>query len=288
MLLLGCGYVGQRFLHQVRHLGWRLIATSRDAARVHHWQSEGQEAIQIIDSPAILDDPRLIDVTVIIDSIPLARQPIRATQHDWVEPFLSRCPRLQQVIYLSSTSVYGDAAGQWVDEHWHCQPTSIRGQQRLLAEQAWHDACEAHGLRCAIFRLAGIYGPQRNIHAKLKAGGYRAVRWQPEHYSNRIHVDDIVQALCAAISKGASGIYNISDDLPLPHADYVTQLAKHLNAPAPLILTPEEGEVQLSAAMLSFFKDNKRLNNQRLHQDLLPHLLYPDFLSSIHRLQLPI
>jgi len=285
--LLGCGYVGQRFVHNVKDQGWRLIATSRDTTRIQRWLNEGFEAIQIKDSPATLNDMRLSDVTVIIDSIPLAHQPIRETQSDWVESLISRCPHLQQVIYLSSTSVYGDTAGQWVDELWHCLPTSIRGQQRLLAEQAWQDTCDHHMLPYAVFRLAGIYGPQRNIYDKLKAGGYRAVRWHPEHYSNRIHVDDIAQALSAAINKTATGIYNITDDLPLPHADYVMQLAEHLNTAAPIILSPEEGELQLSPAMLSFFRDNKRLNNKRLHQDLCPELLYPNFLASIHDLTQP-
>ncbi|MDQ6979634.1 MAG: SDR family oxidoreductase [Mariprofundaceae bacterium] len=285
VLLLGCGYVGQQFLYNAKDQGWRLIATSRDAARVEHWHSQGYEAMQMEEPPAILNDSRLSDVTVIIDSIPLARQPIHATQGDWAASLLSRCPRLQHVIYLSSTSVYGDASGEWVDESWHCQPTSIRGQHRLLAEQVWQQLCHNHKIAYSIFRLAGIYGPQRNIHAKLKAGGYRAVRWQPEHYSNRIHVDDVVQALSAAISTVATGVYNISDDLPLPHADYVSQLADCLGAPAPWIISPEEGAVQLSPAMLSFFKDNKRLNNKRFHQDLCAVLRYPNFLTAIESLQ---
>ncbi|PCI44915.1 MAG: NAD(P)-dependent oxidoreductase, partial [Proteobacteria bacterium] len=107
---------------------------------------------------------------------------------------------------------------------------------------------------------------------------YKAVQWNPPHYSSRIHVDDIVAAMLAAMHSPRSGrVLNIADDLPLPHADYVQQVAAMIDAPTPIILTPEEGQQQLSATALSFFSDNKRISNQRLHDELLPKLHYPSF-----------
>ena len=131
-----------------------------------------------------------------------------------------------------------------------CQPTSARGKERLLTEQAWL----ASGLPSEVFRLAGIYGPKRNLISRLMTGGYKAVQWSPPHYSSRIHVQDIVQALLRAMQQPRRGrILNITDDLPLPHAEYIQQLAAIIGAPTPTILTPEQGKQQLSATALSFF-----------------------------------
>ncbi|MDQ7012202.1 MAG: SDR family NAD(P)-dependent oxidoreductase, partial [Mariprofundaceae bacterium] len=183
--------------------------------------------------------------------------------------------------YLSTTGVYGDAGGAWVDETWECRPTSQRGIERLKAERAWLDS----GLPVEIFRLAGIYGPERNIIGKLRAGGYKAVRWQPPHFSGRIHVDDIIAALMAAMRRPRPGrIVNVADDEPLPHERYVSELAAMVGAPAPILLTPEEGRRELSAAVLDFFSDNKRIANRLLHRELLPSLKYPNFRTAVPEL----
>ncbi|RMG50406.1 MAG: SDR family NAD(P)-dependent oxidoreductase, partial [Gammaproteobacteria bacterium] len=213
-------------------------------------------------------------------SIPLAREQgaCRPPQVSWLPALADRLDSVRWCGYLSSTAVYGDAGGAWVDESTPCVPESARGRARLAAEQAWL----ASGLPAEVFRIAGIYGPGRNLIAKLRAGGYRAVRWQPPRWSNRIHVDDIVSALMAAMHKPKPGrIVNLADDLPLPHDEYVTELAERIGASPPIILTPVEAEEQLSPAMLDFFHDSKRVSNQLLHRELLPRLRYPDFRSAI-------
>ena len=145
---------------------------------------------------------------------------------------------------------------------------------RLKAEKAWLNSAAP----AEVFRLAGIYGDERNIVSKLMAGNYKTVAWQPAHYSNRIHVDDIVAALVAAMQKPeANRIINLSDDEPCSHKDYACQLAEIIGAPKPVILTPEQAEKEMSAAYLDFFRDNKRISNRKLHQLLLPKLKYPSF-----------
>ncbi|MDQ6986361.1 MAG: SDR family NAD(P)-dependent oxidoreductase, partial [Mariprofundaceae bacterium] len=111
---------------------------------------------------------------------------------------------------------------------------------------------------------------------------YKVVVWQPPHFSSRIHVDDIVAALLAAMRNPRAGrIVNLADDMPLPHVDYVTLVAQMIDAPAPLLLSPDEGEKQLSQAALAFFRDNKRVSNRLLHDELLAELRYPDFCKGI-------
>jgi len=274
-LILGCGYVGERLAKACLARGVRVVGTTRSRERAAALEQAGIEAV-VTDSPADLPAGLPESVDALVDSIPLSRDGhgMHASQSQWLPLLAPRLTGLRWAAYLSTTGVYGDAGGAWIDETHACNPASARGLERLKAESAWLES----GLPAEVFRLAGIYGPGRNILERLRAGGYRAVAWQPPHYSSRIHVDDIVAALLAAMAKRRPGrIVNLADDLPLPHADYVSELARLIGAPQPELLSPEQGEAQLSPAALSFFRDNKRVSNRLLHQELLPELQYPDF-----------
>jgi len=279
LLILGCGYVGQKLASACMAEGMQVIATTRNPDRAEFLQQLGIEA-HVVSSPLELPDSVRLSIDAIVDSIPLHRdeQGMHAPQLQWL-PELDACfPALKWAAYLSSTGVYGDAGGAWVDESWPCRPSSARGSERLLAEQAWQTNVET----AEVFRLAGIYGPERNILPRLQAGAYKTVAWEPAHYSSRIHVDDIIAALMAAIlAPQAERIVNLADDLPLPHVDYVCEVARMIHAAEPEILTEQQGERCLSAAALDFFRDNKRVSNQLLHEQLLPELKYPDFRAGI-------
>jgi len=279
LLILGCGYVGERLAGACLERGVSVIATTRSAKRAVELQRSGVDAV-VVESPDMLPDSLLQQCDAVVDSIPLNSDTsgMFASQLVWLPKIAPKFISLKWAGYLSTTGVYGDAGGVWVDESYPCNPSSERGRLRLEAEQSWLNS----GLPAEVFRLAGIYGPGRNIIAKLKAGAYKAVAWSPPHFSSRIHVDDIVAALMAAMEKPGPGrIVNLADDEPCPHVDYVTELAKLVGAPAPEILTPEEGKRQLSKAMLDFFRDNKRVSNRLLHNELLAQLKYPGFRSAV-------
>jgi len=284
LLILGCGYVGEKLAIACMADGMRVIGTTRSPERAEVLESRGIEAV-LAASPSDLPDTLLASTDAVLDSIPLMRDAsvMYASQLRWLPEIAGKCCRLECTElkwagYLSTTGVYGDADGAWVDETWPCKPSSERGIERLKAEQAWLQS----GLPVEIFRLAGIYGPGRNMIARLKAGGYKTVQWNPPHYSSRIHVDDIVAAIMAAIKTPKPGrIVNLADDEPLPHADYVMELARMIDAPEPVMLTPEEGKRQLSPAMIDFFRDNKRVSNRLLHRELLPELKYPNFRQGV-------
>jgi len=282
ILILGCGYVGERVAAACLRLGMRVIGTTRDSERAAELAGQCIEAV-VVESPLELPDELLASIDIVLDSIPLVRgeSGMHAGQVEWLPKLVGHLPRIRWAGYLSTTGVYGDAGGAWVDESFPCRPGSVRGTERLRAESAWLTS----GLPAEIFRIAGIYGPGRNVIERLKTGGYRAVQWDPPHYSSRIHVDDIVSALMAAMrSPGSGRIVNLADDMPLPHADYVCAVARMMGAEAPEILSEAEGEAQLSSAMLDFFRDNKRISNQLLHRELLPELKYPDFRSGMQSL----
>lgn len=279
LLILGCGYVGTRLAQACLAQGMRVVASTRNTETAAKLESLGIQAI-VIQNPCDIDAKILAQSTHLLDSIPLQRENkhMFATQNDWLPSLAPKLTHLSWAGYLSSTGVYGDAQGAWVDETYHCQPSSPRGIERLKAEDTWLHS----GLPVEIFRLAGIYGPERNLISRLLAGNYKAVQWQPAHYSSRIHVDDIISALLAAMqAPKALRIVNLADDLPLPHHEYVQQVAHMIAAPMPIILSPEEAKEQLSANVLSFFSDNKRIRNQQLHEQLLPQLRHPTFKQGI-------
>lgn len=276
LLILGCGYVGSNLAAQSIKLGIKVKAVVRKAAAAQALSQQGIQAI-CADTPASLSPQWLADIEAVVDSIPLDKNSLGQscqTQTDWLPTLLNHIPRLRWAGYLSSTSVYANSDGAWIDESNTNLSNSPRGSRRYVAEQAWLSTLP----QAEVFRLAGIYGDQRNILGRLKQGEYQAVRWQPEHFSNRIHVDDIVAALLQAMQKPkAQRIINLADDLPYPHADYALELAALVGAPPPTILNPQQAQEQLSAQYLSFFSDNKRIANQKLHQELLPKLKYPSF-----------
>lgn len=279
LLILGCGYVGERLGSACVEKGMRVTGTTRGMARADALAAAGIDSV-MAESPVALPDALLRQCDAVLDSIPLVRDEggMHAPQAKWLSQLAPRLSHIRWAGYLSTTGVYGDAGGAWVDEAFDCKPTSERGRQRLVAEAAWLGS----GLPAEVFRLAGIYGPERNIIPRLMTGGYKAVRWQPPHWSSRIHADDIVAALMAAMHKPIAGrIVNLADDAPLPHADYVMELARMVGAPEPVLLTPEEGARELGPAVLEFFRDNKRVGNRRLHAELLAELQYPGFRDAV-------
>ncbi len=256
--------------------GIKVKATVRNQEAADKLLQQGFDVV-VNANPALLDAKWLADCDAVLDSIPLSydekRQPFE-TQSFWVQPLVKKLPSLKWAGYLSATSVYADSGGNWIDEASTNFSTSPRGVLRLKAEQVWLNSAAS----AEVFRLAGIYGDERNIVSKLMAGNYKTVAWQPAHYSNRIHVDDIVATLLASMQKPeANRIINLSDDAPCSHKDYVYQLSEMIGAPTPIALSPEQAKKEMSAAYLDFFRDNKRISNQKLHQLLLPKLKYPSF-----------
>ncbi|HWA46716.1 MAG TPA: SDR family NAD(P)-dependent oxidoreductase, partial [Dongiaceae bacterium] len=180
-------------------------------------------------------------------------------------------PTLAWIGYLSTTGVYGDRAGGWVDETSALQPSGERGRRRLAAEQAWLSLKQpAH-----LFRLAGIYGPGSSALDAVREGRARRVVKAGQVFS-RIHVEDIAQVLEASIKRPHPGTaYNVCDDDAAPPADVVTFACELLKvAPPPEV--PFE-QAALSPMARSFYDDNKRVGNARIKQELGVALRYPSY-----------
>lgn len=177
--------------------------------------------------------------------------------------------------YLSTTNVYGDHGGAWVDERSPVTPSGARGKRRAQAEAGWLDLHRRTGLPVHIFRLAGIYGPGRSALDALKSGTARRVA-KPGQVFSRIHVADLAAVLRASIARPRPGaIYNVCDDEAAPPEDVVAYAASLLGiAPPPI---EDFAHATLSPMARSFFDDNKRVSNRRIKDELGIVLRYPTY-----------
>jgi len=191
--------------------------------------------------------------------------------------------KLRSIVYLSTIGVYGDHGGEWVDEHTSADPTSVRGRGRLAAERIWQDLGARRGIPVAILRLAGIYGPGRNALTQIARGdAHRIVK--AGQIFNRIHVDDIAQAIDAAFARGASGPINVADDEPSPPGDPLAFAAQLLGVPPPPEIPYEQAAPSMSPLAKSFWQECRRVKNDKLKRELGVTLRYPTYREGLRAL----
>ncbi len=268
VLIFGLGYTGLRLAQTLAGAGVAVAGTVREPARYAHLAEHGITPI-----PFAAAGEALAGVTHILSSVPPGDggDPVLLAHL----PALQAAPALRWAGYLSTTGVYGDHGGGWVDESSPTNPSSPRAHWRLAAEQAW----QASGLPVAVFRLPGIYGPGRSVFDQLANGTARRID-RPGHVFSRIHVDDIVGAVQAAMARPtALGVFNLVDDLAAePRA--VTEFACDVLAITPPPLTSFD-PAALTPMARSFWADSKRVSNARMKAELGYALRYPDYRSGL-------
>jgi nucleoside-diphosphate-sugar epimerase len=199
---------------------------------------------------------------------------------------IAAAPALRWIGYLSSTVVYGDRGGAWVDEDTPPAPSQPRGQRRLDAELAWARFADRHAVD--IFRLAGIYGPGRSAFDDLRAGAARRMM-KPGHQFGRIHRDDIGRAVAAAMrqSRGPGArILHLTDDVPAESAAVVAAAARLMGIPPPPEIAFADALPSMSPMARSFWGENRKVASQKTQRTLGLRWLYPSFregLAAIHR-----
>jgi nucleoside-diphosphate-sugar epimerase len=273
LLSFGHGYSAQA-LTQLLPDDWTVIGTTRSADKATSMLADGV-------------DPRIwpgADLRPALDRA--THLLISAAPNEDGDPvlkhlrdeILSRAGTFEWVGYLSTTGVYGDHSGDWVDEEAPLTPATKRGQLRVKAEAEWR----AMGLPLHIFRLAGIYGPGRGPFAKVRNGTARRIIKKGQVFS-RTHVEDIAQVLWASINRPNPGAaYNVCDDDPAPPEDVIAYAAKLLNLPIPPAEDFETAEMTPMAR--SFYAESKKVKNDRIKDELGVILKYPDYRSGLDAL----
>ncbi|MBU2866650.1 SDR family oxidoreductase [Pacificibacter marinus] len=195
---------------------------------------------------------------------------------------LKTAQNLEWVGYLSTTGVYGDRDGGWVDETSPLTPATARGKARVAAESQWIKVSQDLGLNLKIFRLAGIYGPGRGPFAKVRNGTARRII-KPNQVFSRIHVDDIAQVLLASIHRPKSSqIFNVCDNLAAPPEDVIGYAAELLGLPLPPAQDFETADMTPMAR--SFYAESKKVKNDRIKSELGVELIYPDYMTGLNAL----
>jgi len=187
----------------------------------------------------------------------------------------------ERFILISTTGVYGDCRGEWVDESTPLNPAADRAFRRADAEKQVQHFCQHLGIPLVILRVPGIYGPGKIPLARIKSG-QPVVRQEDSPFTNRIHADDLVN-ICerALLDTSITGIYNVSDGHPGTMYEYFTGVAAAMNLPAPPAISLAEAQQQLSQGMLSYMAESRRINNKKLLEDFATELLYPDLQAGL-------
>ncbi|MCG7573045.1 SDR family oxidoreductase [Phaeobacter sp. CNT1-3] len=271
LLSFGHGYSAAALADLLVPLGWRVIGTTRKAEKCDALRAAGVEPVLWDED---LSDHIATASHLLISAGPNAEgDPVL---NRYASQVADRADQYEWAGYLSTTGVYGDHQGGWVDEDTPLSPSTKRGQLRVEAEAAWQALPD---LPLHIFRLAGIYGPGRGPFAKVRNGTARRIIKEGQVFS-RIHVEDIAQILLASINRPNPGaIYNMCDNDPAPPEDVIAHAAELLNLPVPEAVDYETAEMTPMAR--SFYAESKRVRNDRIRDELGVTLKYPDYRSGL-------
>jgi nucleoside-diphosphate-sugar epimerase len=271
LFIFGLGFSGLEIARLAKAAGWRVAGTCTSEQKAAGLRAGGIEA-HVFDGTAALPAEVMDGASHVLCTI------APGTTGD---PALRTCSRLLRTArwlgYLSTTGVYGDQGGAWVDEDTPAKPGRPRSLSRLAAERAWQALGLEAGAAVDIFRLPGIYGPGRSAIDQVKAGTARRID-KPGQVFSRIHVTDIAGTVLKAITGGrADAVYNVADDLPASTSDVVAFACDLLGKPVPPVIPWEQVEPTMSAMARSFYEETRRVKNDRIKNELGVMLRYPTY-----------
>jgi nucleoside-diphosphate-sugar epimerase len=283
-LIVGCGYVGSRLARR-ESTRRPLLALVRSGRNATDLQSVGVQSLRMdLDAaPDPLLQPALAAAARQASVVYLAPPPDSGTTDPRLASFLARIEGVTPAvfIYISTTGVYGDAAGALVDESTPVAPSNDRSRRRVAAEGAARAWCAARGVRCVILRVPGIYGPDRLPLERLRRRE-PALREEDAGPGNRIHVDDLVTAIVAAIDRqSAQGVFNVTDGDPASTTAYLQLTAAVAGIEPPELIGKAEALARIPAGMLSFLLESRRVDNRRMLSGLGVQLQYPTLQSGV-------
>lgn len=270
-LIAGCGDTGSRVAARLVERGERVTALVRSVESCDALRQQGIDAIAVdLDSeaPPPGNYQRLIH---------LAPPPGKGEDDPRLAAVLTAYPSLDRLIYISTSGVYGDCQGEWVDETRECQPITARAKRRLAAEQR----VARSGLHWNVLRAPGIYGPGRLPIERLREAE-PILNDADSPWTNRIHVEDLAAAVLAVAEHAPSGrIYNVSDGMPTRMSAQYRILARLLDLPEPPQIGWQQAQADWSDLRLSFLRESRRLRNEQLCRDIGWRPVYPDLESGL-------
>ncbi len=258
LFILGLGYSGLEIARLAGARGFEVVGTVTTAQKAAQLRAQGFEVL-VFDGT----QPVAIAASHILCTAPAPRLPAHLGRPRWLG-------------YLSTTGVYGDRGGRWVDEATVPTPMQQRSADRLASELQWQALGHKLGVPTALFRLPGIYGPGRSAIDQVRAGTARRID-KPGQFFSRIHVADIAGTVLAAMTKKAGGIYNVADDEPASTADVVAYACELLGVPVPTAIPWEQAAPAMTPMARSFYSENRRVWNDKIKRELGVVLRYPTY-----------
>jgi|SRR5215469_5246037 len=280
ILIIGCGDVGRRLAAFYRSQGREVSGVVRSTASAEALKGLGIRAIRTDldagDLPALPSKDALL--FYFAPPVDVGKDDVRVER---LLEHLELTGLPARFLYLSTTGVYGDCEGRWIDESEPLKPSTYRAQRRIAAEEAVKGWCTGHAIPWVILRVPAIYGPGRLLTERLKSG-MPTVKPEECSYTNRIHMHDLNAVCHAAMERApASAVYNVSDGHPSTITDYLFLLAELTGLPKPPLISMHDAERMLSPSIMSFLKESKRIKNEKLLKELDLSLSYPDLRSGL-------
>ena len=281
LLIVGGGDVARRTLPRL--LGhYQIFALLRDAAQAAFWREHGARPILAdLDQPAGLK--RIAGLAdIVLHFAPPPERGVTDSRTRHLIAALKHAKSLpQRLIYISTSGVYGDCAGERIDETRPLHPATARARRRVDAERQLRRFGRESGISVSILRAPGIYAAERMPIERLQRG-VQALRVEDDVFTNHIHADDLAMLICAALRHGRSNrCYHASDDSELKMGEYFDLVADSFNLPRAPRITRDEAQQQLSAVQLSFMNESRRLDNRRIREELRAKLRYPQVADGI-------
>ena len=282
IFIIGCGGLGRKVAALWLEKGERVSALVRNPSHAQELKALGVEQVEgDLDRPDSLQDLSLNEKLVYYFAPP----PSTGMEDSRMKAFCSAAlahQKPERLVYVSTSGVYGNRNGAWVDENATLEPATDRALRRVSAEQALRAWEKENNGAVIVLRVPGIYGPGRLPLERIrKAVPVIAENESPA--SNRIHIDDLAQICLAAGQRGQAGdIFNVADRSDASMTDYFNAVADVFNLPRPPQISLKQAESVLSPEMLSYLRESRRLETTRLHRELQVSLRYPDLLSGLN------
>lgn len=282
-LIVGCGYIGKLVARRL---------TGQVEALVHSLESQ-QLCQALVSNCGVLeldDTASAIPASLNVANsriLYLVPPPVHGQNDSRMAHFLELLEQqvIEKFVLISTTGVYGDCAGGWVTEETPVNPQVDRARRRLDAESKMVNFCEKKQIPWVVLRVPGIYGPGK-LPIKRISSGEPIVREQDSPFSNRIHAEDLAAICAEALERmDLEGIYNCSDGHPTTMYDFFTRVAEGMSIVLPEVISLQQAEGQLSAGMLSYMAESRRISNTKLLVDFNYQLQYPDLDAGLQGLK---
>lgn len=280
MIIIGCGYLGRALVRRYRQQGLEVTGVVRSEGSAAAVEAAGGQPLQLDLAGDALDAMETKGTHVFHLAPPPSDQDEDTITARLIEHFGQR-GQPHRLVYVSTTGVYGDCGGDWVDETRPPHPQAGRARRRWDAEQQLRRWSKDSGAELVTLRVAGIYACDRLPLERIRSG-QPIVRADEAPWSNRIHADDLVEVCAAAMERAPAGaVYNVCDNEPSTMSDYFCRVADAAGLPRPPQIALADAQGKVSAGMLSYLRESRRLSNRRMRDELGIDLRFPNLVAGL-------